>query len=113
MQFERYQRRGEQYKLDKKCTDHYSILVAPKQFAEGQSDFEKYITYGDLKGYFEFEDNKRHSFKANLLNIAIEKLKRGYQPINSGPVQKFWQSYWKYKEEGFIDATFSDYAEET
>ena len=32
------------------------------------------------------------------LKIASEKLRRGYQPVNSEPVQKFWYSYWKFKE---------------
>jgi PD-(D/E)XK nuclease superfamily len=99
LQFERYQRRGELYKSDGKCSDYYSILVAPNQYSERQNDFDKYITYEDLRDYFELEGNKRSSFKASLLQIAIEKLKRGYQPINSEAVQKFWQSYWKYKEE--------------
>ena len=58
-QFDRYQKRGEKYKSDNKCSQFYSILVAPKQYAENQNDFEKYITYEDFKSYFEFEGNKR------------------------------------------------------
>src|SRR5450432_2642067 len=63
-QFERYQKRGEQYILENKCEKYFSILFAPKQYAEGQNDFEKYITYEDLKNYFEFDGNKRQLFKA-------------------------------------------------
>ena len=33
------------------------------------------------------------------MQIATEKLRRGYQPVNSVPVQKFWHLYWRYKEE--------------
>ena len=100
-QFERYQLRGGQYKLESKCTEYFPILFAPKQYAEGQNDFEKYITYEDLRDYFEFDGNRRQLYKASLLNIAIEKSKRGYQPINCEPVFNFVQSYWKYREDHF------------
>lgn len=100
-QFERYQKRGEQYKLENKCTEYFSVLFAPKQYAEGQSDFEKYITYEDLKAYFVFDGNRRQLYKAGLLNIAVEKLKRGYQPVNCEPAQRFFLAYWKYREEHF------------
>jgi hypothetical protein len=81
--------------LEKKCTEHFSVLFAPRQYAEGQNDFEKYITYEDVKTYFEFDGNKRQLYKAGLMNIAIEKLKRGYQPVNCEPAQKFFDAYWK------------------
>ena len=100
-QFDRYQLRGERYILDKKCSKYFSVLFAPRQYAEDQSDFERYISYEDVKEYFETDGNKRQLFKADLLKIAIEKLKRGYNAINCEPAQKFVQSYWKYKQENF------------
>ena len=33
------------------------------------------------------------------MQIATEKLRRGYQPVNSEPVQKFWHNYWDFKNE--------------
>ena len=100
-QFERYKSRGEQYVLENKCVECFCVLFAPRQYAEDQDDFEKYITYEDLRSYFEFDANRRSIFKAGLLNIAIEKLKRGYRPVNSEPAQKFFLAYWKYRGEYF------------
>ncbi len=101
-QFERYQKRAEQYKAGKANVPNvFYILFAPKQYADGQDDFEKYLTYEDLKGYFEFDGDRRQLFKATLLNIAIEKLKRGYHPVNCEPAQKFFLAYWKYKKTHF------------
>ena len=105
LQFERYQRRGELYKSESKCSEYYSVLVAPNEYAERQKDFEKYISYEDLRNFFELEGSRRSSFKASLLKIAIEKSKRGYQPINSDPVQRFWQAYWEYKEDTLPEFT--------
>lgn len=98
-QFERYQKRGEQYVAENKCSFFYSVLISPKLYAEGQNDFERFITYEDIRDYFDFANNERMKFKAKLINIAIEKSRRGYQPTNCEPVQKFWHSYWKFKEE--------------
>jgi len=100
-QLERYQKRGEKYKSDGKCDEYFLILIAPKQYSEGQNDFERFLTYEEIRDYFEFSNNERFEFKAKLLTIAIDKLRRGYQPVNSEPVQKFWQSYWKYKEKNY------------
>jgi hypothetical protein len=101
LQFERYQKRGDHYLSENKCCEYFSLLIAPKQYTENQNNFERYLTYEEIKEYFEISNDIRLQFKAKLLNIAIEKLRRGYQPINSEPVQRFWQSYWEYIEQTF------------
>ena len=100
-QFERYRQRAEKYLTNGQCAEYFIVLIAPKQYAESQNYFETYITYEDIKQYFEFSNDRRLLFKANLLKIAIEKLRRGYQPQNSVPVQKFWHSYWSFKEKKY------------
>lgn len=76
-------------------------MIAPKHYIESQGQFGDYLTYEAIKEYFESYKDNRLKFKAKLLSIAIEKSRRGYQPINCEPVQKFWQSYWEYKEKNY------------
>lgn len=97
-QFGRYQKRAAEYLRKSECEEAYSVLVAPNLYVENQNDFENYISYEAIAKRLEFTGSKRNIFKSELLKIAIEKLRRGYQPVNSEPVQKFWQLYWKYKE---------------
>lgn len=97
-QFLRYKKRAENYCTDKKCDQAHPILIAPKLYCDNQNDFDVYLSYEKIKDRLIFTGSKRNKFKADLLNIGIEKLRRGYQPVNSEPVQKFWQSYWLYKE---------------
>ena len=100
-QFERYQLRAEKYLTDAQCAECFIVLIAPRQYVESQNYFETHITYEDIKQYFEFSNDQRLLFKASLLEIAIEKLRRGYHPINSMPVQEFWHSYWSFKEKKY------------
>lgn len=100
-QFNRYTKRAEEYLTRKECDNAFAILMAPKLFCENQNDFENYLTYESVAQRLEFVGSKRNLFKSNLLQIATEKLRRGYQPVNSIPVQHFWHSYWQYKEEHF------------
>lgn len=100
-QYERYLQRAEKYVTDKSCDAAFTVLVAPKLFCENQSEFERFVSYEQISKRLEFTGTKRNLFKSNLLKIASEKLRRGYQPINSEPVQKFWHSYWKFKEDKY------------
>jgi len=100
-QFNRYLKRADEYLTKKECDDAFTVLIAPKLYCENQSEFENYLTYESIAQRFEFIGSKRNLFKSNLLKIAIEKLRRGYQPTNSVPVQNFWCSYWQFKEEKY------------
>lgn len=98
-QFNRYLKRVEEYLTLKKCNNAFAILIAPKLYCENQSDFESYLTYETIAERLEFVGTKRNLFKSNLLQIATEKLRRGYRPVNSVPVQSFWHAYWRFKEQ--------------
>ncbi len=100
-QFNRYIKRADEYLTKKECDGAFAVLIAPKLYCENQSDFENYVTYETIAERLEFVGTKRNKFKSHLLQIATEKLRRGYQPVNSIPVQNFWHSYWRYKEENF------------
>lgn len=98
-QHSRYLKRAGEYLDRKDCDEAFCILIAPELYCKNQSDFENYLSYEVIAKRFEFTGSKRNVFKSKLLHIAIEKLRRGYQPVNSVPVQAFWLSYWNYKEE--------------
>ena len=100
-QFERYVQRAKKYMTDNACDSAFTILTAPKLYCDNQSEFENFISYEQISKRLEFTGTKRNLFKSNLLKIASEKLRRGYQPVNSEPVQKFWHSYWGFKETKF------------
>lgn len=100
-QFHRYLKRTDEYLTKKECNKAFAILIAPKLYCENQNDFENYLTYETIAERFEFIGSKRNLFKSYLLKIATEKLRRGYQPINSVPVQSFWLSYWNFKEKKY------------
>lgn len=100
-QYNRYLKRADEYLEKNECDKAFVILVAPKLYCENQKDFENYLSYETIAQRFEFVGSKRNLFKSNLLQIASEKLRRGYQPINSALVQGFWQSYWEFKEENY------------
>lgn len=97
-QFERYSKRAKEYTSKNECNKSFAVLVAPNLYCENQNDFEDFITYETIASRLEFTGSKRNIFKSELLKIASEKLRRGYHPVNSEPVQKFWNSYWSYKE---------------
>ncbi len=100
-QYNRYIKRAEEYLAKKECDLAFPLLIAPKLYCENQNNFENYLTYETIAARFEFVGTKRNLFKSNLLKIATEKLRRGYQPVNSVPVQKFWHSYWKYIKKNY------------
>lgn len=100
-QYERYIKRADEYSNNNECDNAFAILIAPRLYCENQNEFESYLTYEAIAERFDFVDSKLSRFKSSLLKIATEKMRRGYQPVNSIPVQRFWHSYWEYKEEEF------------
>lgn len=100
-QLNRYIKRADEYLTKKECDNAFVILIAPKHYCENQNNFDNYITYETIANKLESVGTKRNLFKSNLLHIATEKLRRGYQPVNSIPVQNFWHSYYQYKEENY------------
>lgn len=102
-QYKRYEERKKLYLRDKLCDIAYSILIAPQLYCDNQNDFEYFITYEEIIKRLEFTASKRNLFKSQLLKIGAEKLRRGYQPVNSTPVQKFWTSIWFLVAEKYTD----------
>lgn len=102
-QYNRYLSRAEEYIKRKDCDESFVILIAPEIYCLNQNEFENYISYECVAEKLNSNGTERNRFRSNLLKIATEKLRRGYHPVNSIPVQNFWLSYWKFKEEKYPD----------
>ena len=99
----RYKKRAEKYVYENICNESHCILISPLEYCTNQVEFESHISYESIRDYFTSKKDKRSNFKASIFEIAIEKLRRGYKPKNSETVQKFWHSYWTFKNEYFKD----------
>lgn len=98
-QHNRYRQRSERYVDEGKCDIAVEVLVAPEGYCTKQNDFSNCVTYEDISAWFSTLGDARSSFKSELLQIAVEKLRRGYTPTNSEVVQQFWHSYWRLQNE--------------
>ncbi|WP_066835728.1 PD-(D/E)XK nuclease family protein [Rufibacter ruber] len=92
---QRYQQRGIKYVEEGCCHNYYPLLIAPEKYLNTQLDFGKALSYEQIRNWFNGREEPRFMFKATLLEIAIEKLRRGYKAVNHVAVQKFMVSYWE------------------
>ena len=76
----------------------FAILVAPKEYIKGNHGFDFAVDYESLFSYFD-ELGPRGKHKKELLVIAIDKLRRGYQAINDEKNLKFQLCYWEVTKE--------------
>jgi len=97
-QSERYTKRSIQYVNEGHCDQALCVLIAPKLYCKNQTNFQHHLFYEKIAEELVAKNTKRSVFKSKLLQIGIEKLRRGYSPINSEIVQNFWQKYFQYKE---------------
>ena len=97
--YDNYLNKTLKYVTKKQCDEAFCVLTAPKLYCEHQNYFEHFISYESIADRFEFIDTRRSLFKSELLKIASKKQKKMYKPVNSLPVQKFWNSYWEFKKE--------------
>lgn len=95
----RYQQRGKEYIASGHCDEYHCLLVAPGNYISSQQDFGLTISYEQIRNWFRDRKESRFDFKASLLEIAIEKLRRGYRAVNNAAVQKFWNLYWESKNQ--------------
>ena len=97
----RYCHRGEKYIKEKECDAYCTVLVAPKKYIRDNEDFNFVIQYEAIKEWFlaRKELGDRAKYKAEMLDIAIEKSRRGYRPIPDEKTIAFWRAYWELANE--------------
>jgi hypothetical protein len=98
-QYERYEQRASGYCEQGSCQQAYPVLVAPAMYGENQQQFQQFLAYERLRNWLAGRGTNTDTFKSELLRLASEKLRRGYQAVNSSVVQAFWLAYWEYRRE--------------
>ena len=95
-QAQRYRARAQRYRSEYGC-QAYCVLVAPRQYVDRQTEFQRCLSYESIAGYFRRSGlGSRGNFKETILNIAVEKLRRGYVAVNCLQNQSFWKRYYDY-----------------
>jgi len=99
----RYRQRGQKRIEDGECDKFHTILLAPKKYIILNDDFDFYIEYEEIREWFLQQDDlgDRAKYKADVLEIAIEKLRRGYSPIIDEGATGFWWNYYHYANEHY------------
>ncbi len=99
----RYRQRGQRGKENGEYDIFYTMLIAPKRYLSHNNEFDFYIEYEEMKDWFlaQADLGKRANYKAEVLKIAIEKLRRGYRPIIDDNATQFWWSYYYYAQKNY------------
>lgn len=100
-QANRYKKRGILHVENGDCDFFELVLVAPLNYINNQNEFEKSISYEEIKDWLHMHNDDRIKFKASLLEIAIEKLRRGYQVENNVITNKFYIDYYEFVKSNY------------
>lgn len=100
----RYILRGDKGVSNGEYDYYYIFIVAPKQYLENNEkaqEYPNYVSYEEIKEYFERLNDSRSAFKLSQIDLAINKQKNGYQIIKNTAVTDFWQKYVEYSKKYF------------
>ena len=102
-QAKRYRERGIRGFDAGECTSYKTVLFAPESYIQENKDFDHYLKYEDLREWLlaDKELGERGKFKAEILTIAIERLRRGYSAIINEKTTKFKWDYYNYVQENY------------
>ena len=95
----RYKERGQAGIEDKEWEEFKTCLVAPQKYIKGSRESGSYdvcIAYESItKWYASQKDSPRYAYRAQVLKMAIDHQKEGYNPELDENVTKFWKSFWE------------------
>ncbi|AEM70807.1 hypothetical protein Murru_1767 [Allomuricauda ruestringensis DSM 13258] len=99
----RYRKRGRLRMEKGECDEYHTVLTAPKQYIDHDHDFDFHLDYESIRDWFEQQLllGERAKFKSELLNIAIERLRRGYRGVADDNATDFWWKYYEYSKKHF------------
>ncbi|MFQ3242044.1 MAG: hypothetical protein ACI9JZ_001735 [Lentimonas sp.] len=100
MQADRYRLRGAGYINRQECDSLLTILTAPQAYfgsTDSSKGFDGRVTYEAILKWFNSmpEFGARQSYKATVLQAAIDKSSLGYQPVEDAVATRFWKDYWE------------------
>lgn len=81
-----------------------TLLVAPQQYFESRpeaAEFDGRVSYEAMASHFweraandGGELGERCAYRANLIELAISKARRGYQTVPNAQIMDFWRQYY-------------------
>ncbi len=101
-QYERYMKRAELISSPDITTA--VILVAPQGYIQNKSEFEYTLSYEKIRNWFAQTNDSRSWYKQELLRLAIDQERRGYQAVKDEIVTNFWKEYYLYITERMPDS---------
>lgn len=74
------------------------ILVAPQAYIDSQDEFGYSVSYETIMEWFKkrTDDIPRSLYKAEIIRLAIEQERRGYQAVKDELVTAVWRQYHEY-----------------
>lgn len=93
-QYERYMKRADL--LSGPDITTAVILVAPQSYIQNKSEFEYTLSYEKMQNWFAQKNDSRSWYKQELLRLAIDQERRGYQAVKDEIVTNFWKKYHLY-----------------
>lgn len=96
-QYDRYVQRAEL--INNKRINTAIILVAPSSYIDNQNEFNISISYESIHEWFDSQKTDRSWYKKELLRLAIDQERRGYQAKKDELVTSFWLDYYNFLQQ--------------
>ncbi len=96
-QYDRYVQRAEL--INNKRINTAIILVAPSSYIDNQNEFNISISYESIYEWFDSQKTDRSWYKKELLRLAIDQERRGYQAKKDELVTSFWLDYYNFLQQ--------------
>ncbi len=105
-QGERYYLRGQAGEKEGYWDSFKTCVIAPSKYLQSTKNSESYdveITYEELLSYFQSRCSRdiRFDYKASIIIEAIQKNRRGYQPVFDERISQFVKDYYDFTEKNY------------
>ena len=96
-QAERYAERAACYVANRECEHVVTVLIAPASYIASAKEFNRFITYEDLREWFanNASGDARSLYKLHLLDAAISRGISGWVLVPNATAATFWRRYWE------------------
>ena len=102
-QYERYTKRADLIKSENINTA--IVLIAPLSYIKNQNEFTYTLSYESILEWFDLQKSHRSWYKRELLRLAIEQERRGYQVKKDEAVTNFWMDYFNFIKDNLPDVS--------
>jgi PD-(D/E)XK nuclease superfamily protein len=110
-QYKRYVDRAKDYSDKYEFDECQIILFAPKQYLSDKTiEFKKSISYEEIKDFFDNQRKeydpetllgRRYFYKIKVIEMAIHKYRRGWEPVACDNTKTFYQKLHQYIQSNY------------